>query len=335
MASIRKRNPYQWEARIRKRGYPTTCKTFETKADAEAWAKEIETAMNKNQFASAKEAERCTLAECLDRYIAEYIPRLKRPDHYTYLARAIQKRPIAQRIMATIRARDIADYRREREAEGVKNSTILSDFMLLSRLFNFARSDWGMEGLQNPISVVSKPKPDKGRERRLERDEEERLLKESPPNFRPIILFALATAMRREEIATLKWKDVDLENRSALLSTTKNEETRSVPLSPAALNVLNNIPRQDSQERIFGMGIHHITNTMRMICRNAGIENLRFHDLRHEATSRLFENTDLDIMEIRSITGHKTLQMLLRYTHLRTSRLADRLAGAKRITEPV
>jgi integrase len=54
---------------------------------------------------------------------------------------------------------------------------------------------------------------------------------------------------------------------------------------------------------------------------------LRFHDLRHEATSRLFENTDLDLMEIRAITGHKTLQMLVRYTHLRTARLADRLAG--------
>jgi integrase len=60
------------------------------------------------------------------------------------------------------------------------------------------------------------------------------------------------------------------------------------------------------------------------------VEGLRFHDLRHEAISRLFENTDLDLMEIQKITGHKTLQMLLRYTHLRTARLADRLAGAKK-----
>lgn len=69
---------------------------------------------------------------------------------------------------------------------------------------------------------------------------------------------------------------------------------------------------------------------MKRIRAKAGLENIRFHDLRHEATSRFFEDTDLDVMEIKAITGHKTLQMLVRYTHLRTARLADRLAGVKR-----
>ncbi len=330
MATIRKRNPYQWEVRIRKRGYPTTCKTFETKVEADAWAKETETAMNKNQFVSTKEAERYTLSECLDRYIEEYIPRLKSTKPKTYTARAIQRRPIAKRLMSTIRAKDIADYRREREAEGLSGSTILLEFALLSKVFNLARSDWGMEGLQNPIQLVSKPKPAKGRERRLEAGEEEKLLKEAPSHFRPVILFALATAMRREEIASLKWKNVDLKRKSALLLDTKNTETRSVPLSPVALDILRTIPRQENQELVFGIGADQITRIMSEICKKAGLVDLRFHDLRHEATSRLFENTDLDIMEIRAITGHKTLQMLLRYTHLRTSRLADRLAGARR-----
>jgi integrase len=331
MATIRKRGNLQWEARIRKRGYPTTCKTFETKADAETWSKEIETEMNKGVFVSRTEAEKYTLKECLDRYIEEYIPRLKHPEFVVYRARALQRRNIALRIMATIRAKDIADYRREREAEGVKNGTILIELALLSRLFNYARSDWGMESLQNPVAIISKPKPEKGRERRLETGEEERLFEASPAFFSSIIHFALVTAMRREEIATMKWKNVNFENRSILIQDTKNNETRTIPLSVYAIEILQNLPHKEEQELVFGISAQRITNTMIETCKKAGIEDLRFHDLRHEATSRLFENTDLDLMEIRAITGHKTLQMLLRYTHLRTARLADRLAGAKRV----
>jgi integrase len=78
------------------------------------------------------------------------------------------------------------------------------------------------------------------------------------------------------------------------------------------------------------MASDQITDTMKKVRAKAKREDIRFHDLRHEATSRFFENTDLDVMEVKAITGHKTLQMLSRYTHLRTARLADRLAGRKR-----
>ena len=330
MATIRKRGPAQWEARIRKRGYPTTCKTFDTKVEAEAWAKDIETTMNKSLFVSAKEAEQYTLSECLDRYIEEYIPRLKHAKRETDRARFLQKRTIAHRIMATIRAKDIADFRREREAEGVSGNTIRLDFALLSKLFNYARSDWGMESLQNPVELAAKPRPAKGRDRRLEEGEEERLLAAAAPRFRPVILFALETAMRREEIASLQWKNVNLRGRHVFLPETKNSEARTVPLAEAALAVLRELPRNLDQGSVFGLLADQITASMKYACKKAKLEDLRFHDLRHEATSRLFELTDLDVMEIKAITGHKTLQMLARYTHLRTARLADRLAGMKR-----
>lgn len=332
MATFRKRGPYQWEARIRKRGYPTTCKTFETKADAEKWAKDIETQMGQNVFVSTKESEQYTLGECLGRYIEEYIPRLKDAKRETDRARALQRRSIAHRIMASIRAKDIADFRREREAEGVSGNTVRLDFALLSKLFNYARSDWGMENLQNPVKLAAKPKPAKGRERRLEQGEEEKLLKAASPVFRPIILFALETAMRREEIASLQWGNIDFIRRCALVADTKNSESRTVPLSPAAIEILENIPRQEHSDSVFGVSKDFITDNMKQVRAKAQIEDLRFHDLRHEATSRFFERTDLDVMEIRSITGHKALQMLARYTHLRTSRLADRLAGQTRVS---
>ena len=121
-----------------------------------------------------------------------------------YRARALQGRALAHRIMATIRSKDIANFRREREEEGVSGNTIRLDFALLSKLFNHARSDWGMESLQNPVQLAAKPKPSKGRDRRLENDEEERILRAAKPPFDSVIRFALETAIRREEIASLK-----------------------------------------------------------------------------------------------------------------------------------
>jgi len=151
MAIFRKRGNLQWEGRIRKRGYPTTCKTFETKAEAERGAKGVETEMSKGQFVSTKEAESYTLSECLDRYKEEYLPRLKDPRREIFRAKCLQSRAIAHRIMSTIRSKDIADYRREREKEGVSANTIRLDLALLSRLFNFAKSDWGMESPPCPV----------------------------------------------------------------------------------------------------------------------------------------------------------------------------------------
>lgn len=200
MATIRKRGNLQWEARIRKRGYPTTCKTFDTKAEAGKWAKETEATMGKGQYVSAKEAEAYTLAESRDRFTEEYLPRLKDPRREIYRIDRLKRRAIAHRIMATIRSKDIADFRREREAEGVSPNTIRLDLALLSRLFNYARSDWGMESLTNPVALASKPKLPTGRTRRLEPGEEERLLAVCAPEFALVVRFALATAMMRGEI---------------------------------------------------------------------------------------------------------------------------------------
>jgi integrase len=187
-----------------------------------------------------------------------------------------------------------------------------------------------MESLQNPVQIASKPKPGKGRDRRLEDGEEEKLLNAASPAFQAVILFALETAMRREEIASLQWKNVNVKSRYVYLPETKNSEARTVPLSVAAIDILRNFPKPEGVERVFGVTSEQITDTMKKVRVKAGLENIRFHDLRHEATSRFFENTDLDVMEVKAITGHKTLQMLSRYTHLRTARLADRLGGIKR-----
>lgn len=332
MATFRKRGNLQWEARIRKRGYPTTCKTFDTKAEAEQWAKGVETEMSKGQFVSTKEAESYTLAECLDRYKEEYLPRLKAPQTEIYRADCLKRRSLALRVMSTIRSKDIADYRRERETEGISANTIRLELALLSRLFNFAKSDWGMESLTNPVQLAAKPKLPPGRERRLEQGEEEKLFKAIGNDFEfsAIIKIALETAMRRGEIVKLNWKDVDFSNQAASLYDTKNGTCRTVPLSRKAVDIFQGLPRHISGRIFPSCGAQQLSKKMAKACQRAGLENLRFHDLRHEATSRFFEHTDLDVMEIKAITGHKSLQMLARYTHLRTANLAARLDGAKR-----
>ena len=342
MAYIRKRGALQWEARIRKKGMPAVSKTFETRAEAEKWAREIESEMDKGIYVSRSEAETTTLREALERYIEEYLPRLAHFDRTSYIAKALQRRPIADKYMSSIRSKDIAEFIKERETEGVTGNTIRIDLAMLSRLFNVAISDWGMESINNPVTRVSKPKLPKGRERRLESDEEERLLAVCSPEMQYIIRLALETAMRREEISSLLWCNVNLENRKATLIHTKNtrhksdHNSRTIPLSPRALEILSTLGqiRHDSplkpSERVFTQSASAITQAMRRACKNAKIEGLTFHDLRHEAISRLFENTDLDVMEIKEITGHTSLQMLARYTHLRTERLADRLAGLRR-----
>jgi Site-specific recombinase XerD len=331
MATIRKRGNLQWEVRIRRKGWPTTSKTFETKSEADIWARKIEGEMDHGTFVSRTEAEGTTLAEALERYIDEYIPKLAQVKREKNRALALKKRDIACRFLASIRGKDIADFIKEREKEGVGANTIRLDLAMLSRIFELAVSDWGMESLSNPVKKVNKPKAPKGRTRRLEEGEEEKLLKASPLPFRQVVHFALETAMRREEISRLTWHNVNMEKRSAYLPKTKNGEERTVPLSPAALDILREMLAEDGDNGwVFCMSPDAITQAMEAARKSASLENLTFHDLRHEATSRLFENTDLDVMEIKTITGHRSMQMLARYSHLRAHRLAARLAGAKR-----
>ncbi|MHB8348397.1 MAG: site-specific integrase [Acidiferrobacterales bacterium] len=329
MATIRKRGDLQWEARVRRRGYPVQCKTFEIKTRAESWARQIETEMDGGVFVSRAEAESTTLTEALDRYVLEVIPRHKQIMKETNRVRALQARPLARKMLASIRGKDVAAFIREREAEGAGANTIRLDLAVLSHLYNTARSAWGMESLGNPVGLVQtqRPKLPRGRERRLLEGEEVRLLEAARDyggEIGLIIEWALATAMRRSEIAQMCWAHVDRAGRVLLIPETKTGTPRKVPLSATALRLLEAQLPSDPAGRVWRMRPDSITQAFERVCRVAGIEGLTFHDLRHEATSRLFER-GLNPMEVATITGHKTLQMLKRYTHLRAEDLVARL----------
>ncbi len=339
MAAIRKRTGPRgkpvWQAQIIRLGFKPQYHTFDTKGEAEAWARRAESEMDAGAWQDRTEGDRTSLADALQRYRLEVTPR-KAPATAQRERLKIERMgrcSLAHIALSRLTGRDVADYIREREGQKVKSATVLSELATLSHLYTVARSAWGMPYLINPVPLAkaARPKLPSGRERRLAAGEEDRLLSAASPEFGAVIRFALATAMRRGEIASLRWEHVDLGRRCLTISSdnAKNHAARTVPLSPTALDVLKTIPRRIDGS-VFGMTVNSISLAWKRVIKKAGIEGLHFHDLRHEAISRLFEDTDLDVMEIRAISGHKTLQMLARYTHLRTQRLADRLAGMPR-----
>ncbi|MDP1959017.1 site-specific integrase [Methylotenera sp.] len=349
MATIRKReneNFVSYEVQVRKKGHGVLTKTFRNRQDAEKWGRITEAEMDRGVFVNRSEAENTTLAETLDMYLKEVTPTKKGADREASRIQRWKTQPIAKRAMASIRGKDIASFRDSERKRGLAENTIRLDIALLSVVFETARKEWGMESLTNPCKAIKLPSGSKQRERRLLVDEEQYLIKGIKECCRnhfviPIVKFALETAMRQSEILNLEWRHIDLKKSVALLEDTKNGERRRVPLSPKALEVLEALPRDINSGNVFKMTQDGLIRAFRRACVQgrglylteiqkeppAGfLEDLRFHDLRHESTSRFFETGKLDIMEIASITGHKTLQMLKRYTHLKAEDLAKKLA---------
>lgn len=348
MASFRKRGELQWQARIARKGFPPQVKTFNTRAEAESWALEVEASMKRGTFVDRSEAERTTLSEALERYEREVTVHKKSATQEKGRIKTLKDSSLASLPLASIRGSDIANYRDKRTTT-VSASSILNELAVLSHLFTIARKEWGMEHLENPVLLARKPKRPAGRDRRLMDGEEQRLLdaceKSQSVALAQLVIVAVETAMRLGELLSLTWDNIDLKRRVAMLPDTKNGDARLVPLSSRAANALQAVSRHIQDKRVFWnwqasdsvrhgwqRAIQRARTQYEKECLELDREpdadyltGLRFHDLRHEATSRLFE-LGFNPMEVAAITGHKTLQMLKRYTHLRAEDLAKRLA---------
>ncbi len=265
------------------------------------------------------------LTEALDRYDRE-ISCLKKGYHQERKRiRSWKSHPLSARFLPDIRSADIATYRNERTRAGISANTIRLDLAILSHLFEIARLEWGMESLQNPVKRIRLPPVPEGRDRRLDPGELERLLNVCPKELSEIVRFAIETAMRRGEILSMVWERTDLDKRVVHLTETKNGKRRAVPLTGEAVSILRvRSESRHDRKKVWKLGPDSVSQSFAKACRKAEIANLRFHDLRHEATSRLFE-MGLSTMEVAAITGHKTLQMLVRYTHLKPEDLVKRL----------
>ena len=333
MASIYKRGPYQWQALIRRRGFETQAKVFNTKAEAETWAQVTESEMVRGVFVSRKEAENTTLSEALDWYLKEVTGSKKGAYQESRRIENLKNHRLGKRFLGTIQGKDIAEYRDER-LESVTPATVRRELVIISHLFTVLSKEWGMSGLGSPVQSIRLPSGrGVSRDRRLNPGEEVALLKACEDyggDLPRVVRFALETAMRRGEIAAMTWDDVDLKKKIVTLPVTKNGEKRIVSLSSEAIRILSDIPRR-IDGRVFGYtDPHSITWAFIHTCKRAEIDDLTFHDLRHEATWRLFE-LGLSAEKVKEITGHKTYQMLTRYTHLRAEDIAMEIDKLKRL----
>ncbi|MFA7496278.1 MAG: site-specific integrase [Acidithiobacillus sp.] len=321
-----------WQARIRRRGFPELTKTFRTQEDAEAWHNKTLSEMQRGLWRDSTEAEHTSLGEALERYLKEETPQKRGARQEASRIQAMLLWPEMEQSMASIRGATVRAMLERLLKSGNAPATVARFRAILSHLFNVARKEWGMETLQNPVNATRPPRVANARERRLEDDEQARLLqacRQVNPELEQITRFALETAMRQGEILEMRWEHVSFSAHTVRIprENAKNGESRTIPLTKTAEQILSAVPRRiDGRVWSYtGGGFRASWNKAR---HRAEILDLRFHDLRHEAISRLFEKTVLEIMEIRSITGHKTLQMLSRYTHLRPDRLVERLRSS-------
>lgn len=336
-----------YKALVRMKGWPTTSKTFRLKRDAVDWARRTEDEMVRGVYISRSGSERMTAQEALKRYLTEVTPTKKpttqRSENVTagHLGAFLGKYS-----MAALSSELVASYRDHRLALGKSNNTVRIELAMLSNLFTVAIQEWGLGLTHNPVSAIRKPSPGKGRDRRLNVNEEKRLLdavrQHSNPMLSWVVRLAIETGMRQSEILNLRFSDVDLRSRVVRLSDTKNNSARTVPLTAAATAVLKEAvdnplrppntdlvffgePGKDRERRPY-----QFAKIWGDIKTTLAITDLHFHDLRHEAVSRLVEG-GLSDQEVASISGHKSMQMLRRYTHLRAEDLVAKLDGLRKI----
>ena len=240
--------------------------------------------MDKGLFISRAEAESTTLKELLQRYLEEVNPLKKGAEPETNRLNLMMRHPLACRFVAGIRGVDIARWRDQRLRK-VTPATVKRDLVLLGHVFEVARKEWGIY-VHNPVRDIKLPPGGRPRDRRLQPGEETCLFDACRQArnrwLLPLVQLALETAMRQGELLRLRWEHIDLARRTAHLPDTKNGEARSVPLSSTAVAVL----RALHGDVFPGVTTEAVKRSYMRAIRRAAIEDLRFHDLRHEATTR-------------------------------------------------
>lgn len=338
MATFKQRESGWWQAVIRRRGHPQQSKTFEARREAEGWARQIESEMDRGVFVSANDAERTTLGDLIDRFTKEFAPHHYRKREDEKEAWRFQcerlKDALGAYSLAALDQKLVAKYRDDRLAgkgdrKPVGDSTVRKEIFMLSKVLGFAETECGINLPRgNPVEKIRKPAEGKSRDRRLTGEQLTKLEAECRRSRNhhlwPALQVSLETAMRQGELLALRWEYFDKKRRLAFLPKTKNGEARSVPLTKKAAEVLDALPRHLSGV-VFPVERMTLYHAFGAAAKRAKIENFTWHDLRHEALSRLAERGDLNVLELAAMSGHKTLQMLKRYTHLHAEDLAKKL----------
>lgn len=340
MASIVKIGQ-RWRALVRRKGFPSYCKTFAAKSEAEAWARRVEGDIDRGQAprAAAVVGRVLTVADLVDAY--RRLREGSRPVDDTssehYVLRRL-KSDLGAHDATRMTPDDLVGYARARAEDGAGPYTVNMELSKLGTVMRYAAL-----ALKVTVpDVVAQARPllahlalvggGGKRERRPTEDELHHLLLRLESDFSPVyadaVRFAVVTAMRRGEIAALQHGDVDRLKKLVLVRDRKDPRAKKgndqwVPLLGEALAIIDRQPRHEGDERIFAVHPQTLSKYFKAACDALGIVDLHFHDLRHEGTSRLFEQ-GFAVQEVALVTGHKSWTHLKRYTNLRPESLHAR-----------
>lgn len=328
--------------RVRRSG-TVAVRTFATEREAAAWAANTEIEVERGTY-HATEVRRVKLRELAERYVQEVTPTKRGAAQEaarfrTMLAQGSPASKLLNCNVADIQPQMVAAWRDAR-LKRVKPATVLREWAMLAHVVTVARLDWGYANLPDPFASVRKPRVSDARDRRIEAGELDVICAATrSAELATFVRLAVETAARRGELLALEWRDVSLQVATATLRTTKNGEARTIPLSPAAVALLGSLPRPIGGGRIFSLRPDSVTQAFSRAVKRARAEyvrhggkdpqwlvGIRLHDARHEACSRLAES-GFSTLEVAAVSGHKTLQLLKRYTHLRPEALAQKLAA--------
>jgi integrase len=325
MPTIRKRGQ-TWQAQVRRAGYPALSKSFATRADAAAWARDQERSIDRADLPTdIKELKRLTVADLLKRYEREITPRKRGAVFERSRIRQLLAHRMSQTRLGNLSGATVTQYRDDR-LKVVKPPSVRRELVVLRHVFEIARREWGLPIRENPFKRLRMPEDARPRERRLLGEDQARLdaaiSDRSTWYLRPFLILLVETGMRRGELLSIRWQDVDFSNSTVQILKTKNGHPRRIPLTPLARRTLQSLPRDE--ETVFPVTANAVRLAWERLRTRAGLADLRLHDLRHEAVSRFFEY-GLSVPEVALISGHREPRMLARYTHLQPEAIARKL----------
>lgn len=337
MASITQRNN-SFRVRIYRKDLPAITNTFHSRQDALRWARLIEVQLEQGSYVdeAPKDSIKADISfsDAVERYLETHGVHKANYRSESGILRLLSKRWVGRKL-ASIGKQDVAQLKNDLYKLGRASSTINHYLNAISQLYKLASNEWG-HIIANPVAGVSRALEPIGRMRRLLPLDEQTLLNycrlSCCKHLAEIVTIATETGMRCGELISMRWEDVDFTNRRVLLRKTKNGDSRHVPLSTKAKEVLESIYRTDEVTvfpyQHWKMRRHFNTAVNKAKSAHNGVQNpfigLRFHDLRHEALSRLSDK-GLNVIELAHISGHRTLSMLRRYTHPNHETLLNKL----------
>lgn len=320
MPSIRKHRN-KWQSQVRIKGTPPISKSFDKRSDAVAWSQLMESQIRLGTFQDSKLAEKTIVSDLIQRY-ADFKRVSSKLDGSVRSRLGRLRRSLGAFSLKSLSAVNISEYRDQR-LQVVNPATVAHELSLLIRILKFAETELCIR-IPNGMPKVRMPKLPRGRVRRLAVPEEELLIRYSAKDkeLRSFIVLAIETGMRRSELCSLDWSDIDLHVQLLHVRKSKNGDSRTIPLSERAIKTLEGEKQKFGP--LFRFSSSAVSQRFARLCKKAEIVNLRLHDLRHEAISRLFE-LGMNQMEVATISGHRSVSMLSRYTHIHPYVLACKL----------